>query len=332
MNQLYPLKFKSIYKRRIWGGTQLRDRLMKTDAPSDCGESWEISSVEDNISVVSEGFLADNDLNELIEVYMGDLVGDKVFDKFGNEFPLLVKLIDSNDVLSIQVHPDDNIALEKHNAYGKTEMWYIIDAEPDAKNVTGLKKGTKPDDLVNRLKNNTLEEILVYETVERGDVFYIQSGRVHATGKGVLFAEIQQTSDITYRLYDYNRKDSNGKKRELHVELALEAIDFSLESNAKIKVNTKPNQPNRLIECPYFTVNLLRCGRPVEIEYAYLDSFVIYLCTSGKCNIYCDDSKEAYSLQIGETILIPALINSVRIEPESNDVSILEVFIDNERE
>ncbi|HOG20046.1 MAG TPA: mannose-6-phosphate isomerase [Salinivirgaceae bacterium] len=332
MNQLYPLKFKPIYKNRIWGGTRLREQLMKTDAPSGCGESWEISSVEDNISVVSEGFLANNDLNELIEIYMGDLVGDKVFEKFGNEFPLLVKFIDSNDVLSIQVHPDDKIAFEKHNAYGKTEMWYIIDAEPSAKIVTGLKRGTKPEDIINRLKNNTLEEILVYETVKRGNVFYIQPGRVHATGKGVLFAEIQQTSDITYRLYDYNRKDNNGKKRELHVELALEAIDFSLDNDAKIRVNTKPNQPNRLIECPYFTVNLLRCGRPVEIDYAHLDSFVIYMCTSGKCNIYCDDSKEAYSLQKGETILIPALINSVIIEHANDEVSILEVFIDNEIE
>ena len=190
-------------------------------------------------------------------------------------------------------------------------MWYIIDAAPDAKNVTGLIKGTKPEDLISRLKNNTLEEILVYETVERGDVFYIQSGRVHATGKGVLFAEIQQTSDITYRLYDYNRKDNNGKKRELHIELALEAIDYSLEDSAKIKVNTKPNQPNRLIECPYFT-EFARCGRPAEIDYAYLDSFVIYICTSGKCSIFVMIIK-AYSLQ-QESNSDSTLINGIIVE------------------
>ncbi len=332
MYQLYPLKFKPIYKSRIWGGTRLREQLLKADAPADCGESWEISAIEDNVSVVSEGFLAGNELNELIEVYMGDLVGDRVFEQYGNEFPILVKFIDSNDVLSIQVHPDDETALKKHNSFGKTEAWYIIDSQPDAKNITGLKRGIKAKELVNSLKNNSIEDIFIYESAEPGDVFYIQSGRVHATGKGILFAEIQQTSDITYRIYDYNRKDINGKPRNLDIDLAIEAIDFSMESNARIKVEQKPNRSTRLVDSPYFTVNILKYTQTCEIDYAGLDSFVIYLCTSGKCNIYCDENKQAYNLRIGETILIPAITNSVKLEPVNSEVAILEVYIDNKKD
>jgi mannose-6-phosphate isomerase len=332
MNQLYPLKFNPIYKSRIWGGTRLRDQLNKQNAPADCGESWEISAVAESVSVVSNGFLAGNDLPELIEVYMGDLVGDAVYEKFGNEFPLLVKLIDANEKLSVQVHPDDFLAFEKHSTYGKTEMWYVLDAIPGAQNITGLKKGTNSAELLKRLENKTLDEILVSETVEKGDVFFIPSGRVHATGKGILFAEIQQTSDITYRLYDYNRLDAKGQPRELHVGNALEAIDFTQNGSAKTRINQTLNEPNLLVACPYFTTNLLTLDKPLIRDYVGLDSFVIYLCTNGSCKLFCDELPEGHILQTGETMLIPALIHEVRIHPTEGTVTILEIFIDEKQE
>lgn len=327
MNQLYPLKFKPIYKSRIWGGNRLRDKLNKTDAPAKCGESWEISSIDDNLSVVSEGFLSDNNIEELIEVYMGDLVGDRVFEQFGVNFPLLIKYIDANDDLSVQVHPNDEIAMLDHNSYGKTEMWYILETAPESTIVTGLKPGIKPDELLKKLKDNTLEDILLYETAEAGDVFYIPAGRVHATGKGVLLLEIQQTSDLTYRLYDYNRKDSNGEQRTLHIEPALKAIDYTLCNSAKIRQIPQINHKTNLVDSPYFTVNLIKLDKTIAIDYAPLDSFVIYSCTEGSCNIYCDDNKEAYNLTKGETTLIPAIIDNIRIAPVTAATSIIEIYI-----
>ncbi len=332
MNQLYPLKFNPIYKSRIWGGTRLRDQLNKKNAPADCGESWEISAVPENISIVSNGFLAGNDLQELIEVYTGDLIGDAVYEKFGDEFPLLIKLIDANEKLSVQVHPDDDLAFEKHRGNGKTEMWYILDAHPGATNITGLQKGTKPEELLKRLENKTLDEILVTETAEKGDVFFIPSGRVHATGKGILFAEIQQTSDLTYRLYDYNRIDAQGKTRELHVDMAIEAIDFSLNGSSKIRVNPTPNRPYHVVSCPYFTTNLLTLDKALIRDYAGLDSFVVYICTEGQCKITCDEATKSTTLETGETVLIPAMVNEVKIEPVSGSMVILEVFIDESQE
>ena len=331
MNQLYPLKFEPIYKPRIWGGNRLRTLLNKNTAPDNCGESWEISAIKDNISVVANGFLAGNDLQELIEIYMGDLVGDTVYENFGDTFPLLIKFIDANKDLSVQVHPNDEIAYDNHSSFGKTEMWYVLETEKGAKNITGIKSNIKPDEIAKRLANNTLEEVLISESAAKGDVFYIPAGRVHATGKGILFAEIQQTSDITYRLYDYNRLDDSGKPRELHIESALQAIDYELNTPAKTPYQHEKNKLNELINCPYFTTNLLPLEGKINRELEPLDSFVIYMCVSGSCKLRQNENSDFETLQKGETILIPALLHELQIEALEKETILLEIYMNNNK-
>ena len=221
-NTLYPLKFKPIYKQVIWGGSRLHDYLGKPAVPEKTGESWEISGVSGDVSVVAEGFLKGNTLEELIEVYMGDLVGDMVYDAFGTEFPILVKFIDANDNLSVQVHPDDEYAAEYHGKKGKTEMWYIVHAEKDASLISGFNRDVDEKKFMDHLKGGKLAEILNTVAVEKGDVFFLPAKRVHAIGSGIVLAEIQQTSDLTYRIYDWERVGADGKPRELHLDHALE--------------------------------------------------------------------------------------------------------------
>ncbi|MFC2120171.1 type I phosphomannose isomerase catalytic subunit, partial [Bacteroidota bacterium] len=222
---LYPLKFKPIYKEKIWGGKKLSAFLNKKGITSDkCGESWEISAIDKNISVVSNGFLKKNNLLELIEVYMGDLVGDKIFDIYGINFPLLIKFIDAKDKLSLQVHPDDYLAEKRHNSFGKTEMWYVLDADPGSEIITGFNRELTKDEYNSYYNSGKITEILNYEKAEANNAFFIPAGRIHAIGSNILIAEIQQSSDITYRIHDWNRKDSNGKPRKLNTELAIDAI------------------------------------------------------------------------------------------------------------
>ncbi|MGD9977354.1 MAG: type I phosphomannose isomerase catalytic subunit [Bacteroidales bacterium] len=328
MNEsLYPLKFVTQYKERIWGGENLR-KILGKNVPSQmakCGESWEISAVQENISVVKNGFLAGNNLEELVEVYMGDLVGDSVYEKYGVEFPLLIKLIDANDILSIQVHPDDDIAMQRHHAYGKTEMWYVIAADEKSEIITGFNRDVSTKEYLQSLSGGELKKLLHTEKASAGDVFFIPAGRVHAIGKGVLLAEIQQTSDITYRIYDWDRLDANGKPRELHNDLALEVIDFSAASEPKW---TRPIVDNRITElatCNYFTVNGLRFTEPISRNYDFLDSFVIYLCFQGESSVlYGNGGIE--SISTGETLLIPAELKNIILKPKSG-CSLLEIFI-----
>jgi mannose-6-phosphate isomerase len=326
MSGLYPIKFKPIFHEKIWGGNRMRTILNKDygDLPN-CGESWELSGVEGNISVVKNGFLAGNDLNELIEIYMGDLVGDKVYEKFGNEFPLLIKFIDAQDDLSIQVHPNDKLSKERHNAFGKTEMWYVAGAEQGALINSGFNQEMSREKYLEHFNAGTLTDLLHYDEVEAGDVFFIPAGRVHAIGKGCLVAEIQQTSDVTYRIYDYNRKDDHGNERELHTDLALDAIDFSYSSEYKTPYETKTNVPTELVSCPYFTTNILAFDTELDKEYNELDSFVIYMTLEGRFDIVTENGAE--TAEMGETVLIPASIESVQLKPRSGKVKILEVYI-----
>jgi len=229
MNSLYPLKFHPVFKDKLWGGDKIKTVLgLDYGNLPNCGEAWVISGYSDNVSVVQNGFLQGNDLNELISIYMGDLVGDSVYEQFGDEFPLLLKFIDAHDWLSIQVHPDDELAQKRQMPNGKTEMWYILQADKDAKLITGFKEKIDSETYLKYLIENKLPEILNYETVDAGDVFFLPAGRVHATGPGILLAEIQQSSDATYRIYDWDRIDDAGKKRELHTSDALDAIDYSI--------------------------------------------------------------------------------------------------------
>ncbi len=324
METLYPLKFDPILKDKIWGGKKLRNVLNKANASDKCGETWEISAVQENISVVSNGFLKGNSLQEVIEVYMADLVGEETYKKFGIEFPMLIKFIHSGDDLSIQVHPDDEMAQKRHKAYGKTEMWYILEAEKDARLIVGFNQEVDKKKYVEHLKNMKLPDILNAEKVQSGDVIYLPAGRVHALGKGILLTEIQQTSDITYRIYDYGRKDENGKPRELHNDLALDAIDFKHYEQHKTPYKSAMNETNKMVSCKHFTSNIVWFDQPLEKDYTLLDSFVIYICVEGGGSIEYNNG-QSVSIIKGETVLIPAELDKITLNPDK-PTKLLEVY------
>ncbi len=326
MAQLYPLKFVPILKERIWGGNRLHSVLNKNTGGRElCGESWELSAVEGHISVVSNGFLAGNDLQEVIEIYMGDLVGEKVYDKFGVEFPLLIKFIDAENDLSIQVHPNDELSKVRHNAYGKTEMWYILEADPGSVLNSGFNQPVDKEKYLAYFHAGRLTELLNFEQVKQGDVFFIPAGRVHAIGKGILLAEIQQTSDITYRIFDYNRKDKKGKERKLHTELALDAIDFSVRDEYKTQYSVERNSSSKIVECEYFTTNVLEIDQPVVKDYSQLDSFILYIGVEGSCVLSWEKGSE--EITKGETILVPASLEEFELTPKKGTTRLLEVYI-----
>ncbi len=323
--ELYPIKFEPILIDKIWGGSKLKKKLGKEKASNTCGESWEISSIEGHVSEVKNGFLKGNDLNDLLEVYMADLIGEVIYEKFGNEFPLLFKFIDASDVLSIQVHPDDNLAKNRHNAYGKTEMWYVLDADKDAELIIGFKKTINKEIYLQSLNNDELTTILNTEKVKAGSSFYIPAGRVHAIGKGILLAEIQQTSDITYRIYDWNRKSKNGEERELHTDLAVDAIDYAYHKKLNIEYDVKKNDASTLVDSKYFTTNFLFLDKKIETDYSILDSFIVYMCLEGEFMVELDNGTKEL-IKKGESVLIPAIAEQVSLTPII-ETKILEVFI-----
>lgn len=321
---LYPIKFKPQLKERVWGSSMLPKfkQLKKTNKV--LGESWEISSVRDNLSVVSNGFLKGNTIDELIEIYMGDLVGEKVYEKFGLEFPLLFKFIASSQELSVQVHPNDDLALKRHQAYGKTEMWYIIAAENNSKIYIGLNNGIDKQGLLSAIEKRMLPDMLNVEVPKNGDVFYLPAGRIHAIGRNVLLAEIQQTSDITYRVYDWGREFDPKMAREMHVDLALDAIDYTVPESYKTLYGKQRNEEVALVECPYFKANLIDFDRPLDLDYHQLDSFVVFMCVDGACSVVYDEGEE--QVQQGETILIPASLRELELVPDKG-CKLLEVYI-----
>ena len=324
---LYPLKFKTIYKDKIWGGTRIKDILGKDFSPlRNCGESWELSGVEGDVSEVVNGFLEGNTLEELIEIYMGDLVGETVYEKFGLEFPILIKFIDSNDWLSIQVHPDDKLAMSRHNSFGKNEMWYIMHAEKDAQIISGFNQQLDKAKYLQHFNAGSLKDIVNFVPAKKGDVFDMPTGRVHALGPGLLLAEIQQTSDITYRIYDWDRVDSEGNTRALHTELAVDAIDFSFLEKANIDYQLKHNNKTELVSNKYFKTNILHFEAPLALDYSMLDSFVIYICIEGEAIVQTGVSD--VTIKLGETVLIPAMYNAVNLLP-AKESKILEVYIEN---
>lgn len=322
---LYPFKLKPLFFDKIWGGDKIKTILNMDFSPlKNCGEVWSLSGVEGKESVVSNGYLAGNSLNELIEVYMSDLVGDKVFTSFGTEFPLLVKFIDANEALSIQVHPDDELAQERGGSYGKTEMWYILQADEGAQLINGFNKKLDRVEYLKCLQDKKLKDVLNFESVSKDDVFYIPAGRVHALGKGMLLAEIQQTSDTTYRIYDWDRVDETGNSRELHTDLALNAINFDKTLDTKSKYTDEKNKTAKLVDCPKFTTNLLHFDRVMKKDYFMLDSFVIYICTEGSCEVTTLNTKT--DLTKGEILLLPAIARNVDITPQQ-ETKLLEVYI-----
>lgn len=316
---MYPLKFKGIYKERIWGGELFESRLGKKlpkRGATPIGESWEISGVEGDVSVVSNGGLKGNNLNELTEIYMDELVGESVFERFGEEFPLLVKLIDAADNLSIQVHPDDELSAERHGAYGKTEMWHIIDAVPEAQIYLGFREKTSKERYIEYLRAGKLEELLVSYPVKAGDTYFIPAGAIHAIGKGVLLAEIQQTSDVTYRVYDFNRVDSEGKSRELHTDLAIDAIDFSPSDAYNITKSAVEGEAVELQSCKYFASELRSVNGSIELELSSRDSFTIFVCISGSLTIKSEGNEDV-ELSRGESVLLPNSLSYVQLSGEA---------------
>ncbi len=324
--KLYPLKFEPILKPVIWGGSDICSFKNIEPGRDGIGESWEVSGVKGNISVVANGELKGVSLAELLLGAKEQLVGKKVYRKFGNTFPLLIKFIDAKDNLSIQVHPDDKLAKERHNSFGKTEMWYVIKAAPGAFLYSGFEKKLTSEEYVKSVQNNTFTDYLKKYDVQRGDVFFLPAGRVHAIGAGCFIAEIQQTSDITYRIYDYNRKDANGNSRELHTELAKDAIDYSVYDSYKTDYQPNENHPVKLATCPYFTTNLLDMNEGMKRDFGTLDSFVIYIGMEGQCELK-DYKGNSTILHAGETLLIPADTKWVELAP-TMQTKVLETYIE----
>jgi mannose-6-phosphate isomerase len=318
--QPYPLQFIPILKERIWGGTKLKTILNKPITSKITGESWEISTVKNDVSIVSKGIYKEKSLDELIKDFPNEILGTNAHKKFGFEFPLLFKYLDAKQDLSIQVHPNDELAKKQHNSFGKTEMWYIMQADENARIIVGFKENSSKEEYVKHLENKTILDILDSKKVHQGNIFFLETGTIHAIGAGMVVAEIQQTSDITYRIYDFDRKDANGNERELHTNLALEAINFN-------KVNTQKNyskiinQSNETVICPYFTTNFIPLDGKITINKSN-QTFTVYMCVDGVFEI--EYNKVKYHYKKGDTILIPAEMNDFEL---SGKASILEIYI-----
>jgi len=322
---LYPLKFKPILKERIWGGTALAEKYGKTDnTQTKFGESWEISDLDDNISLVTNGFLAENDLRELIETYMGELVGDTVFEKNGLGFPLLIKIIDAQDDLSVQVHPDDTLAQQRYEQNGKTEIWYVIHAEENAGIYVGFNKPVEKQEYIDAVQNNEVASLLQFYPVKKGALFFIPAGTVHALCKGAGIIEVQQPSDITYRIFDFNRVGANGLPRALHVAEALEAIHFNEKEVYKIEYEEKFNATSTLFRSNFFNINTIIFDKPLQKNYSTIDSFVVYICVEGEVHLFGDNFHEV--LHVGETVLIPSAIPEINLVPDSKS-QLLEIYV-----
>ncbi len=320
---LYPIKFIPIFKEKIWGGTKLKSVLNKKLQSNKVGETWEVSGFKNNLSVVLNGHLSGRNINEILEVYKQDLVGKKIYESFGNFFPLLIKFIDASEDLSVQVHPDDDFAMEKHNENGKNEMWFVVDADADAEIIVGVKKSLSKNEYLKYTEEKKLRNVLNFVKVKKGDAIFIPAGRIHAIMKGVLLAEIQQNSDLTYRIYDWDRKDDYGKSRELHTEFASEVVELEKQSDYLIDYNYK-NEFSELESNKYFTTNFIRFSNNLKKDYSLKDSFVILMCIAGSFNV---KYREGYvSVQKGETVLIPASLKKLELIPKA-ETELLEVYI-----
>jgi len=322
MNPLYPLKFQPILKDKIWGGQKLQQLLHKPTTSKNAGESWEISDVEGDTSIVANGALQGSSLKHLLETHTSDLLGEKNFRQFGTKFPLLIKFIDAKDDLSVQLHPNDQLAKARHNSFGKTEMWYVVQADPESNLIVGFNQKMSQELYLKHLEDKTLQSILNFDAVQAGDTYFIEVGRIHAIGAGVLLAEIQQTSDITYRVYDWDRVDSEGNERELHNDIALEAFDFDMPDNFRVDYTKDSNTPTELVSCPYFTTNVIDVNERISKENTH-DSFMIYMCVDGNAQIEVDGNQTEISM--GETVLIPACIKQFSIS--ANHAKLLEVYV-----
>ncbi|EEC54150.1 type I phosphomannose isomerase catalytic subunit [Bacteroides eggerthii] len=324
---MYPLKFEPILKQTLWGGDKIIPFKHLNETLPNVGESWEVSAVEGSESVVANGADKGYTLPEMVRKYKDELVGEANYARFGNKFPLLIKFIDAKLDLSIQVHPDDELAKKRHNSFGKNEMWYVIAADKGAKLISGFSEQITPKEYKDRVHNGTFAEVLQTCAIEPGDVFYVPAGRVHGIGAGAFVAEIQQTSDITYRIFDYNRKDKDGKSRELHTSQAIDAINFTdVQDDFRTEYDRIQNEPVEMVASPYFTTSVYDMTEEITCDYSELDSFVIFICVEGACRL-TDDNRNEITMCAGETVLLPASTQEVTIVPEGERVKLLETYV-----
>ena len=318
-----PLKFSPLLKSTLWGGDKIIPFKHLDCNQKDVGESWEISGVKDNESIVSAGEYQGVKLNDVVAQLKDKLLGKENYARFGNEFPLLIKFIDARQQLSIQVHPSDDIAKRQGKERGKTEMWYIMDGEPDAKLRSGLKNKITPEEYKEMVDNDTITDAIAEYQVKEGDCFFLPAGRIHSIGAGCFLAEIQQTSDVTYRIYDFKRKDKNGNYRQLHTQQAAECIDYHVESNYRTEYTPEKNKGVNMVNCPFFTTSVYDLDEPMTLDYSELDSFVILIGIKGE-GILKDNEGNEVTLREGESILYPATTETITV---SGTIKFLETYI-----
>ena len=315
-------KFEPLLKQTLWGGDKIIPFKHLNTKMEQVGESWEISGVKDFETIVANGPDKGKSLNQLVSEMKDQLVGKENYERFGDEFPLLVKFIDAHQDLSIQVHPSDEVAHRQGKSHGKTEMWYALPSTPGAMLYNGLKQQITPEQYKQMVENDTITDALARYEVHEGDVFFIPAGRIHAIGAGCFVAEIQQTSDVTYRIYDFKRKDKNGNYRELHTQLAAESIDYTVLDNYRTEYEPLKNEGVQVATCPYFTTAVYDLTEPMTLDYSELDSFVILIAVKGEGRLICNG--EEMPFQMGDTVLFPATTNEVRVEGE---VKFLETYV-----
>lgn len=316
-------KFKPLLKKTIWGGERIAPFKRLECNMSQVGESWEISGVKGQETVVDGGPYDGLTTNELVATLRDRLLGRDNYLRYGDEFPLLIKFIDAAGDLSVQVHPDDATAMRHGRKRGKTEMWYVMDSEPSATLMVGLKRSITPDEYKALVANGTICDAISRYNVKEGDCFYIPSGRIHSIGAGCFLTEIQQTSDVTYRIYDFKRKDKDGNFRELHTAEAADAIDYQVQESYRTEYDRVKNEPAELVDCPYFRTALYDLDEPMTLDYSELDSFVILIGVGGEGTLTCDDGTSA-TLSAGHTLLLPATTGIVGV---SGKVKFLETYI-----
>ncbi|MEN9336552.1 MAG: hypothetical protein RLZZ500_1539 [Bacteroidota bacterium] len=316
----YPLVFEPIVKERIWGGTKLRDVLHKPLVSEISGESWELSTVPGDVSVVANGEMSGMDLNSVVALNPEAVLGKKVVAQFGNQFPLLFKFLDAREDLSIQVHPNDALAKERHNSFGKTEMWYVMQADPGAQLIVGFQNDSNAEAYKQALEQNKVVDLLEKHSVQKGDVFFLETGTVHAIGAGTLIAEIQQTSDITYRIYDFDRRDAHGNLRELHTELALDAINYH-RTAAKMNYSQEIDSSNVMVDCPYFTTSFIPLTTAVTVNQS-MTTFTVLMVMEGECSLHYEDT--TMNITKGTTVLLPAALGTVQL---TGKAELLEITI-----
>lgn len=327
--QLYPFLFEPNLHTVVWGGHLLRPYKGLEPSVEPIGESWEVSTVPTSISIVANGVWKGKDLISVINEQTEAILGKKVNEKYQGKLPLLVKFIDAKRDLSIQVHPNDEMAMREHGKMGKSEMWYIIKAEPGAHLYAGFKQEITPYEYQKRIEDGSITEVLADHKVKAGDVFYLPAGRVHAICGGIMLAEVQQSSDVTYRIFDYNRPGMDGKPRELHTELAAKALNFHVEENYRTEYDDKADKAVQIIDSPYFDVRVMEINKPKHRDLRKYDSFVISMCIEGDCKIHVRSTDDEIELKAGNSTLIPAVIADYDVYPQHGKSIILDAFIDN---